>query len=171
MKKYNYLFLVSIIVFSFSCHCTKQNQSLFQPNFKNSVAQIVVYKTTKNYSTYVPVQLNNEGTKIISYPAPSDIFMNGKLALPTKLKNNYWLDNRGITMHTAFINYTYDEYSKLADAPSLDILFSKIIDKHPILEIYNCGAKTTLIDKMLIDALNDEIKNNGLKKCKCLTEK
>ena len=38
--------------------------------------QVVVYKTTKDYSQLVPIIMNAEKTKIISYPAPVDVFFN-----------------------------------------------------------------------------------------------
>jgi uncharacterized lipoprotein YajG len=159
------------ILFLVGCNCTKQTTTTFQPISINNSAPLIIYKADKKFANYIPVLLNDEGTKIVSYPAPSDIFIDGKLAKPTALKNNYWIDNRGISAHSAFINYTYEEYSKLADAPTLEIMYSKIIAKNAITQVYNCGSKNRVINQQLIDELNDEIKNNQLKKCKCLTDK
>jgi len=167
MKYFTLVFIISIFLIATSCHCAKNNLTEFTPVENKMLQQIVVYKTSKDYSDFIPVQLNDEGTKIISYPAPEDIFTDGKLAKPIKLKNGYWLDKRGITKNTAFVNFTYEAYSKLTEAPTTDILYSKIIDKNPITELYNCGAKTTA-DEVLIATLNDAIKNNQLVKCNCL---
>jgi hypothetical protein len=129
--------------------------------------QLIVYKTTKNYADCIPIQLNDDGTKVISYPSPEDIFTDGQLAKPIALKKGYWLDRRGITKNTAFVNYTYEAYSKLIEAPSPEILFSKIIDKNPIIELYNCGDKTTTVNELIV-SLNQTIKNNELKNCTCI---
>ena len=82
------------------------------------------------------------------------------------MKNGYFLDNRGINNNVAFLNITYKEYYKLQDAPSIDKLFSMILDKAPLIEIYNCGNRNTF--KNEISDLNKLIENNGLKNCKCL---
>lgn len=167
MKYFTSVFTIITLLIATSCHCSKNNMTEFKPLNNQMLQQIIVYKTSKDYSDFIPVQLNDDGTKIISYPSPEDIFTDGKLAKPIKLKKGYWLDKRGITKNTVFVNITYDDYSKLTQAPSTDILFSKIIDKNPITELYNCGAKTTT-DEILIATINYAIKNNQLKNCTCL---
>ena len=167
MKFFHLLFIVCAILFIISCNCTKNNIAEFKPIENRMLQQVVVYKTTKDYSDFIPVQLNDEGTKIISYPAPEDVFTDGKLAKPIALKKGYWLDKRGITKNTVFVNFTYEAYSKLTEAPSTTILFSKILDKNSIVELYNCGAKITT-DEALIATLNNAIKTNQLKNCTCL---
>ena len=128
----------------------------------------IVYKTVKNYAKFVPVTLDETRTRIISYPAPTDIYYEGKLAVPTQLNNGYWLDNRGIGPNAAFTDYTYEEYSKLKEAPSLEILEKRIIDRNPITEYWNCGLRASYTDE--VSQLNEVIKSgfkgakNGLKK-------
>jgi len=95
--------------------------------------------------------------------------VNGKYSYPTQLEKGYLLDNRGINNNVAFLNMTYEEYSKLETVSSLDKLFSIIIDKDPLVEIYNCGNKYTF--KNVISDLNKLISNNELKRCKCLTDR
>ncbi len=102
---------------------------------------VYIYKMRKDYSKNVPVIMNPERTKIISYPAPSDLVIGGRLMLPTPLHDGYWLDNRGISPHTAFLSYTYEEYSRLAEAPSMQQLRECIIDKNPFTEIRTCGQR------------------------------
>src|ERR1017187_7906917 len=46
---------------------------------------VVIYKTKKNYDRLVPVTLNEEKTKIVSYPGINDISYNGELAYPIHL--------------------------------------------------------------------------------------
>ena len=108
----------------------------------------IVYKTISDFSDYVPVILNDERTKIISYPAPTDVFYNGKLAKPTSLKNGYLLDNRGITEYVAFLKYTYEDYSRLKEAPSLNEMYNNILEKYPLKEFIYCGSRNRFKDEV-----------------------
>jgi hypothetical protein len=101
--------------------------------------------------------MNSEKTKIISYPGPTDVFYKGKLAKPTPLKNGYLLDNRGINENTVFLNYTYEEYSRLTEAPSLQEMILRVAEKNPMVEIIDCGLRYQYKDEVkelnaLIDA-------------------
>ncbi len=102
---------------------------------------VIIYKTKKDYYDNVPVTLNDEKTAIVSYPSVKDIFFNGKLALPEKLHDKYLLDKRGINRNVAFLNITYEDYSKLSSIPSLNEMMQMIIDKDPLIEMYNCGSR------------------------------
>ena len=104
--------------------------------------QAIVYKTKGDYAQLVPVTLSEDKSRIISYPAPQDVFTNGKLALPTHLAHGYLLDNRGISPNSAFIKMTYEEYSQMAQSPSPEELYKMIIDKSPFTEMYDLGARS-----------------------------
>lgn len=71
----------------------------------------------------------------VSYPVPSDVYYQAKLAFPTRLMNEYLLDNRGINENVTFLSYTYEEYSKLAKAPAAEDLLCKIIHNNPLMEL------------------------------------
>ena len=101
----------------------------------------IIYKTIGDFYDYVPVIMNDNRTEIISYPAPSDIYYAGKLAKPLKLKNGYLFDNRGINQNVAFLSYTYEEYGKLEKTPDLSDLMTRIKEKYPLTEMYNCGSR------------------------------
>ena len=118
----------------------------------------IIYKTTGDFYDYVPVIMNNDRTEIISYPAPSVIYYAGKLAKPLKLKNGYLFDNRGINQNVAFLSYTYEEYGKLEKTPDLSELTTRIKEKYPLLEMYNCGARKQYNDD--INNLNKLIDTN-----------
>jgi len=124
----------------------------------------IIYKTKNNYNELVPVILSKDKGKIISYPHPADLKRNEKFLYPTVLENGYLLDNKGINQNVAFLKVTYKEYSLMDTIPSLENLYSMIIDKDPLQEIYNCGNKYAFKD--LISNLNTLIKNDDLKKCK-----
>jgi len=171
------LFILSVVIIS-SCSSIKKNKITMEAkeadkdkvimNFKAG-PQTIVYKTKRDYNKFVPVTLSEDKSKIVSYPHPKDVFYKGEFAYPTELINGYLLDNKGINNNVAFLNITYEDYSKLEKVPLLDDLFSMIIDKDPLLEIYNCGNRYTF--KNELSDLNKLLENNGLKDCKCLTEK
>lgn len=106
-----------------------------------ATAPLVIYKTKADYSTYVPVVMNDSKDVIVSYPSPKDVFYNGKLALPEKLGKGYLLDNVGISKNSVFTSYTFEEYSKLETAPSIERLLKSITDKDPFVEVYDCGPR------------------------------
>ncbi len=167
--------VLTIIVLTFtllSCHCCKTTTNfLKESSMKRDISfvpgpQAVIYKTIKDYANLVPVIMNSEKTKIISYPAPTDVFYKGNLAKPTALKNGYLLDNRGVNENVVFLNYTYEEYSRLSEAPSMEEMLSRIAEKNPLKELINCGLRTQYKDE--IKELNALIDDNfpGCKKAK-----
>ena len=125
-----------------------------------ALPHVVIYKTKKDYNRNVPVTLSEDKTQIVAYPHPTDLIFNGNLALPTQLNNGYMLDNRGITKNVAFLKYTYDEYSKLKDVPSMRELQRAIIDEDPLVELWDCGEKKNFTD--LQKQLNEWIDGNLL---------
>ncbi len=128
-----------------------------------AVRSVIVYKTRADYSNLVPVTLDPSATKIVSYPDPSDVSrMDGSYFTPTPLDNGYWLDNRGVGRHSAFLNYTYEEYAALDSLPSLDEMMDRIVDKHPFVEMWNCGKITRF--ENLIPELN-KLVNEGFIGC------
>lgn len=124
----------------------------------------IVYKTKADYSKYVAVNLSDDKSKIASYPAPQDVYTNGKLALPTQLPHCFWLDNRGIGPNSCFIKITYEEYAKLAQAPSPDELYKLIIDKDPFKDMYDLGLRGKLTDEQI----SEIVKKHKLKEYKKL---
>lgn len=123
----------------------------------------VVYKTIRDFSDYVPVILDARHEHIVSYPAPSDLYYQGRLAKPTALAGGYWLDNRGINEHVAFLDYTYEEYSALDKAPAMEQLESCIMERYPLVEMYVCGKREGYTDE--VAELNALIKA-GFKGCR-----
>jgi hypothetical protein len=110
--------------------------------------KVVVYKTRGNYKKLVPVTLSDDGSRIVSYPGIEDLKEGQE---PTKLCKGYWLDNGGrINKHVAFLKWTYEEYKNLKEIPSLKEMFTMLEDKQPLLELYDCNAKTpeTTIKKL-----------------------
>ncbi|MBC8152312.1 MAG: hypothetical protein H7Z72_05320 [Bacteroidetes bacterium] len=115
----------------------------------------LVYKTRKDYRKLVPVLLSADKTAIVAYPAPTDIYYRGRLAVPVRLKRGYLLDNRGIGSDVGFLKLTYEEYAKLSAAPPLTDLYDQLIDKDPLTELYDCGNRADY--KNVVAELNKTI--------------
>ncbi|MDR2653450.1 MAG: hypothetical protein LBC68_14285 [Prevotellaceae bacterium] len=164
------IILISIIILAmFGCKTQQKSRKTETGNTATQIApkpfvaalpHVVVYKTTKDYSQNVPVILSDDKKQIVAYPHPNDLYYNGKLALPESLHNGYLLDNRGIGKNVAFLKYTYKEYSKFAEVPSLDELYKNIIDKYPLTELWDCGKQASFTD--LQKQLNEIIDRNQL---------
>jgi hypothetical protein len=136
-----------------SCKCsekTVQPQPQLQPQKMektelsgiDALPPVIVYKTSKDYSRNVPVMMNEDKTQIVSYPHPNDIYFNGSLAYPTPLEKGYLLDNRGIGLNVAFLDFTYEQYAAFKDVPERSMLLGHIIDKNPLSELWNCGTQS-----------------------------
>ncbi|MFZ4581674.1 MAG: hypothetical protein ACOYM7_03395 [Paludibacter sp.] len=135
----NILLMLALSTILFSC----KSKQIFESKKTVAATQsAIIYKTTADFSQNVPVIMNSSRTEIVSYPAPTDIFYNGILAQPTLLKNDYLLDNRGITENVVFLKYTYNQYSQFKTAPSIAEMMQNILEKYPLMEFINCGTRT-----------------------------
>jgi len=130
-----------LLLFCFIMGSCANHKKIQQQQSTQALQPIIIYKTKADYYFNIPVILSKDKQIIVSYPSVTDIYYQGELALPTKLKNEYLLDNRGINTNVAFTSYTYEEYSKLASPLNIDTLFNSIIDNNPLLELYNCGSR------------------------------
>lgn len=124
-----------------------------------ALPHVLIYKTKADYSNLVPVTMNPERTRIVSYPAKSDIRPSAK---PVPLADGWYLDRRGIGPNTVFTDFTYEEYSSLEKTPTTSQLMEHIIEKYPLLELRDCGTQS-----LTPDQLNDLIRS-GLKGCRNL---
>ncbi len=169
MKKTIIYFLSIMIIVSFtlSCKNSKVNQS--QQNEKEEEMEgakntagppVIIYKTKDDYFDKVPVTLSEDKSEIASYPGIKDVFLGGEPAYPTNLNDGFLLDNRGVDKNSAFLNLTYEEYSKLKEVPSLEELNEMIIDRDPFTELYHCGSKFDYKD--VVKELNEKIDEGKL---------
>lgn len=90
-----------------------------------------VYKMSGDYADLVPITLDPSGTRVMSYPAPTDV----KNQEPVKLDDGWYLDRRGVGTNTAFTSYTYKEYAALKHAPSTEDLLKHIVPEAKVTEI------------------------------------
>lgn len=159
-----------VIAFMSSCNASKKgnnsNNTQFTPSFAPGPPTIV-YKTKNDLSDKVPVILNEEKTKIISYPSQDDLKIGEKLRTPISLSKGWLLDEKGINLNVAFLDLTYAQYSAMDSIPDLDSLFEMIIDANPIEAMCNCGNRNSIPNA--IEQLNELIESNELEKvCKVI---
>lgn len=136
---------------------SRESASPAQKEVRKRGPRIIVYKTKKDYYRQVPVQMSEDKSTIVSFPYPGDLMINGKLALPTSLSGGYCLDNKGINRNVAFLQITYEEYSQWMEPPAPEQLMMRILDKDPLLEMWDCGIKDTEMTQAMISSLNDVI--------------
>ena len=149
-------FLIMTTLFTACCATKKLDTSAFN----NPVAGIpgpkaIIYKTKKDYAKLVPIVLSRDKKTIESYPDIKDVFYQGYIAYPTQLHDGFLLDNRGISENVAFINITYEAYSKLKNTPTSKELMKMVIDKKPLKSMYSCGLKSAY--QNIEQELNDKI--------------
>ncbi len=146
---------ISVITIAFLFSMCSSNKQITQS--ANMQAPLIIYKTIKDYSNNVPIIMNESKDRIVSYPAISDVLINGTLAKPTQLAKGYLLDNFGISANSVFTSFTFEEYSNLDKVPTIQEFMDRIIDYDPFSEMYNCGKRTEF---STINEINTLIKTN-----------
>jgi hypothetical protein len=127
---------------------------------------VIIYRTSGNFTENVAVSLTDEGDSLKSFPAPADIRARLKAVSPVKLINGFFLDRQGISENTAFLNYTFEEFSKLKTTPKASELLDEIKERDAITEIYRCPFKRS--DPELVNKLNQLINDERFEQCQAL---
>ena len=123
---------------------------------------VIIYKTRVDYFQHVPVGLSADKSRIVSYPAISDIYINGGYALPIQLAGGFLLDQRGIDVNSAFLDFTYAAYGALTGTPTAEELKKYVLDEDPFIEMYVCRCLPDTLQ------LNDMIRRADFSVCKKL---
>lgn len=85
----------------------------------------VIYRTNGDYNDNVSVTLDASRTALVSYPDPADVT---SASSPVAVGDGWLLDRRGgIGPNSAFLGWTYSEYSNLPAAPSPSEILAHII--------------------------------------------
>lgn len=129
----------------------------------------IVYKTKEDYAQLVPVILSADKKKIVSFPAQSDIRINDNFPYPDALEDGYWLDNRGINKHAAFLKFSYEDYYNMDNIPTAERLMNYIADDDPFIEMYEVGRRGQF--KNLVEDINQMIREGKLTEMKNLLDK
>jgi hypothetical protein len=132
-------------------------------------APVIVYKSREDFSAYVPVRLSEDGSRIVSFPAPQDLKSGEHFLRPIRLKQGYWLDQQGVGLTTAFLRLTYEEYAALKSPPAPQQLIDQILVKAPFVEMYHCGRVTDFKDAP--KEINEIIRKDELEQFRSLLEK
>ena len=81
--KYFERYFFSVIILLLIISCQTNRKAAIADNMINERTisfepgpQAIIYKTMDDFFDYVPIIMNAEKTEIISYPAPSDVFLN-----------------------------------------------------------------------------------------------
>ena len=148
MSRFNSLSTLIILSGMIVSCCSVKNADNVKSNQNAFVSgpKVIIYQTKEDYSKLVPVMLSDDKQFLESYPDIKDVYFNGSLAYPIQLHKGYWLDNRGISRNVAFINLTYEEYSKLPNTPLPDELMNMLIDVQPLVSMYSCGLRSSYKD-------------------------
>jgi hypothetical protein len=170
MKQVLLLILTIILLLTGSCSRKTAKVSRSEQNKPELIKQhtlppCIIYKTKEDYSKQVPVALSADKSIIASYPDVHDIFIRGDYPYPAKLDSGFFLDNRGIGPDVAFLDYTYEAYHALGTTPGADELMKHLLDRDPLLEMYQCGNKSSYTN--LAAELNAQIRSD-FKNCKKL---
>ena len=160
MKK---VVLFSVILLLVAC-CSNKKQPVKNVDLVFATPDVVVYKTTNDYTNNIAVIMDAERTRIVRYPAPADLRRGNEYVRPIQLENGYLLDCYGITKNVVFLDYTIEQYANFPQAPTLDEMLSHIIDKNPLVELWNCGKRTQY---KTIEDVNVVVKSN-FENCKNL---
>ena len=152
----NSLFILALIVANIARLSAQSEERV-----RTTGPQAIIYKTKADYSKNVPVTLSEDKSRIVSYPAPQDLYTNGTLAYPTPLAKGYLLDNRGVGPHTAFLNMTYEQYAALPNAPNTDDMYKMILEKDPFERIYSLGPRRKF--KNIVEEANELIEHHKLR--------
>lgn len=124
--KINSIVIVSaLMLFSTSCRSQSAEMRNVERPGTGALPRAVIYQTNINVNDNVPVSVSADGNMLVSFPGPSDI---GQFSTPISLAAGWLLDRRGgIGQNTRFLTYTYDQYSRLEQLPSVSALLEHII--------------------------------------------
>lgn len=152
----SYIILLAMGVMAGACSHKVTEKTMTVENYAQPSQ--LVYKMSGDYASLVPVTLDSKGN-LQSYPDPVDITETQK---PVALGNGWYLDRRGISENTAFLDYTYEEYHALPKVPSQETLKAHIKVKRGIRCIWNCGKQSRSIDEYR------KLATSGFPGCTCI---
>jgi hypothetical protein len=161
--------VIFLVISAVSCRFSNKTAakgSVFHPAYIPG-PNAFVFRTRFDCSHLVPVTLNDSGTRILNYPAPSDVLAVGvENKVPIRLRKNYWLDNGSVGPNSAFLSISWEEFVKMKDL-SHTKLWPYVKYKNPFSEMYDCGLIGDR--KEMEKAINRLIKDGKLQEtCKKL---
>lgn len=95
-----------------------------------AIPQATAFRMNGDYADNVAVTIGNDG-ELSYFPAPTDITADSR---PTKLTNEWWLNNQGLGKNSVFTTYTFEEYAELSETPSPEQIKKAIIPGSGVTE-------------------------------------
>lgn len=114
---------------------------------------IMIYRTKADYSSLVPITLDADHNSISNYPDPVDV---GPFSAPLQLNGGYLFDRRGIGANTAYTSYTYEAFHALSRVPSVSDFESRIVERYPLLELWDCTQRYYQLESSLSGSSSEE---------------
>lgn len=106
-------------------------QAVGQPAASQPMA--VAYRTNGDWADRVVVAMNADRTALLSYPDVADV---GPGSAPLPLAGGWLLDRRGgVSTSTAFLSWTYAEYSALGATPTVADVSAHILPDARVVEV------------------------------------
>lgn len=145
-------FSIGIIIL-FSCTAKKDNskktssneieKTKLENNNSENLSEIevpmVIYRVNGNYNNHIPVGFDEEKNKITSYPAPSDVVVDGNYKKPIELGNNWFLDQIGVSFNSKFLAVPYEEYAEFEEV-NLEEMKARMILNSEFYDFYECAS-------------------------------
>lgn len=131
MKRYAFIFVMASLMMGCTHKATENNAPVALPPrdpapVGKTVAMIpkaTAFKMNGDYADHVGITLGQDG-EVTYFPAPSDISSASK---PLNLGNGWWLNRQGLGKNSVFLKYTFEEYSRLKETPTVAELKKNII--------------------------------------------
>lgn len=120
------------------CGLPLVNESSIEP--QKEIRKIIVYKSKKDFSIFVPIHLTKDKKNIIGYPAKEDLKSLGHTNA-LAVENGYYIDLVGVNSNSVFTSFTLESYQKISTTPSLEEFKNHIIELNPFEEMYICDCR------------------------------
>ena len=153
MKPFFLFILAGILLITDSCIKTPHRAG--GDDICETTGPIVVYKTKKDYSNNVSIQLSADKKTITAYPGPTEVHK------PAPLVNGYYCAKM---FGNAFLSITIDQYADSNNKYPFDQLMKYVIDTDPFTEYYEVCPCAAVVGRDSV-SLSRLILHDSLGKC------
>lgn len=126
----------------------------------------VIYKVAPKYADKVPVTMNAGKTKMIGFPAPTDI---SEFTSPIAVAEGYLLDRQGVGVNTMFLVWTREEYAAFEKTPMVSEIKEAIDPQSYVMVVVQLPMEAS--QAAADTAAVNHIIRGGLKDCKVINGK
>ncbi|MEZ3551553.1 MAG: hypothetical protein K1W02_12670 [Muribaculaceae bacterium] len=113
-----------------------------------ALPKATAFRMNGDYADNVAVSVGSDG-RLTYFPDPSDISADSR---PVDLGDGWWLNRQGIGKNSVFTTYTFEEYSRLKQVPSVKELKESIIPGSKVEKIvalpYRVGEASSHIQEI-----------------------